>query len=120
MRKDVETAFAAKSFGTLSAKYGESQSVELKLENEYEEDSPVTLFRFNDVNELSRWFQEKHQHAEHMFVPEPVTCRDFGGELSCKYELPALTLHHGNYLLGFKARREEQCTFLTQVYIYWG
>jgi hypothetical protein len=120
MRKDVEAAFAAKSFATLSVRYGGSQSVELKLEDEYEEESPVTIFRFSGVNELSRWFHEKHQYTAHMFVPEPVVCRDFGGEFGCEYELPALTLHHGKYLLGFKARREGQCTVLKQVYIYWG
>lgn len=120
MRKDVEAGFAAKSFAQLPAKYGESQSVELKLEDEYEEESPVTLFKFSGVGELSRWFHEKHQYTEHMFVPEQVVCRDFGGEVGCEYELPALTLHHGKYLLGFKARREGQCTLLTQVYIYWG
>ena len=112
MRKDVEAAFLGKSFAALSAKHGKSQSVELKLEDEYEEDSPVTILSFSGLNELSRWFQEKHQHTDHMLVPEPVVCLDFGGEFSCEYELPALTLHHGKYLLGFKAKREEQCTVL--------
>jgi hypothetical protein len=120
MRKDVEAAFVAKSFAKLSAKYGEFQPVELKLEDEYEEENPITIFKFSRVGELSRWFHEKHQYTEHMFVPEPVVCRDFGGEFGCEYELPALTLHHGKYLLGFKARREGQCTVLTQVHIYWG
>ena len=120
MRKDVEAAFVAKSLATLSAKYKGSESVELKLENEYEVESPITILRFDGVSELSRWFHEKHQHAEHMFVPKPAVCRDFGGEFGCEYDLPALTLHHGNYLLGFKARREGRCTALTQVYIYSG
>jgi hypothetical protein len=120
MRKDVEAAFAAKSFTDLLAKYGESQSVEVKLEDEYEEENPVTVLKFSGIGELARWFHEKHQHTEHMFVPEPVVCRDFGGGFGCEYELPTLTLHHGKYLLGFKARREGQCTLLAQVFIYWG
>jgi len=120
MRKDVEAAFTAKSFATLSPKYGESPAVELKVEDEYEDERPVSIIRFNDVEELSHWFREKHQDAEHMVVPEPVVCRDFGSDFSCEYELPALTLHHGKYLVGFKARRAGQCTVLTQVSIYWG
>jgi hypothetical protein len=120
MRKDVEAAFAAKSFADLSVKYGGSQTIELKLEDEYEDENPITIFKFSGIGELSRWFHEKHQYAEHMFVPEQVVCRDFGGEFGCEYELPALTLHHGKYLLGFKARREGQCTLLTAVYIHWG
>jgi hypothetical protein len=120
MRKDVEASFAAKSFGEISAKYGESQSVELKLENEYEDEEPVSITKFSSVGELSRWFGEKHQYIEHMLVPEQVVCRDLGDGFSCEYELPALTLHHGVYLLGFTARREGQCTLLAQVYIYWG
>jgi len=115
IRKDVEAAFARKSFAGIAAKYGESESVELKLQDEYEEESPVTVFKFNSISALSRWFHEKHEHTGQMLIPEHVVCRDF----DCEYGLPALTLHHGTYLLGFKAKREGQCTLLTQVYIYW-
>jgi hypothetical protein len=115
IRKDVEAAFAGKSFTGIAEKYGESKLVELKLENEYEEENPITIFKFNSLSELSEWFYEKHQATEHMLIPGQVVCR----ALSCEYELPPLALHHGTYLLGSKSKRVGQCTSLTQIYIYW-
>lgn len=116
LRKDVENAFLSKSFLGIANKYGESQRVQVTLENEYDDENPTVTLEFKSIAELSTWFFEKHEFSEHMLIPSPVHCRGEG----CTYALPKLTLHHGIYLLGFEARKVERCTSLTRLHIQWG
>jgi hypothetical protein len=116
LRKDVEQALVSKSFAGIAEKYGESAGVQVTLENEYDDESPTTILRFKSIAEFSRWFFEKHEFSEHMFIPQPVVCRSEG----CRYRQPELTLHHGKYLLGFAAQRAGQCMSLSQIRIQWG
>lgn len=112
----MEKAFLSKSFLALANKHGESQGLQLVLENEYDEENPTVVLEFKSVAELSTWFLEKHEFSERMIIPSPVNC----GSDGCTYALPELTLHHGIYLLGFEARKIGRCTPLTQLRIHWG
>ena len=115
-RRDVEKAFSSKSFLGVAEKYGDSKLVEVILENEYDEDNPTVVRKFNSISEFSEWFLEKHQFNENMILPAPVVCRDHG----CRYQLPELALHHGTYLLGFDTTKVGRCTLLTRIHIHWG
>jgi hypothetical protein len=112
----VEQAFLSKSFLRIADKYGESQQLQLILENEYDEESPTVIVEFKGISELSTWFFEKHEFSEHMIIPSPANCDSEG----CVYSLPELMLHHGIYLLGFKARKIGRCMPLIQLRIRWG
>jgi hypothetical protein len=116
LRKDVEAAFVAKSFAAIINTYGSSSSVSLELGNDYDEDHPTKTLHFKNLSALSVWFHEQHEYTEHMFIPETVRC----SVLSCKYEVPEVTLHHGVYLAGFKGHVVGTCTTLVQVSIFWG
>jgi hypothetical protein len=116
LRKDVEEAFLSKSFLSIANKYGDAQRVRLILEDEYNEESPTMSLEFKSISELSTWFFEKHEYAEHMIIPSPVHCRGN----ACTYAAPELTLHHGVYLLGFETRKVGRSTPLTQLHIQWG
>lgn len=115
-RKDVEEAFLGKSFSTLSEKYGGTRSIALKVENEYNEDTPVSVHRFKDLSELSTWFINEYHYVPRMLIPEQHSCRTS----SCEYTFPPTTTHHALYLFGFKIKKSRQCTRITEIYVYEG
>jgi hypothetical protein len=116
LRRDVEAAFVSKSFAAVARTYRSRSPVELKLEDEMDDEHPHKTFTFSSLSKLSAWFYEKHQYAPHMIIPTAVACSDF----HCEYEMPELTMHHGTYLTGFKGKVVGKCTSLIQVSIYWG
>ena len=115
LRPELETAFKTTAFGALVDKYGGPGSVQIRLQNLYDDDNPLTIIRFDNLSGLATWFDEKHKHANSMFVPEKVTCREF----DCNYVLPEQTLHHGTYLLGFETVMIGECTYVTELSLSW-
>jgi hypothetical protein len=115
IRRDVEIAFKDKSMTALVGKYGGAVPVQIRRLHFYDDESPLTILRFDNLLALATWFDDTHKHASSMFVPDKGTC----GEFECRYELPEFTLHHGTYLMGFETARIEHCTYLTEVSFSW-
>ena len=116
LKQDIEQAFLTKSFIEFSRKYGDSGFVELKVENEYNEEKPIETHTFKNILAMNDWFWKMHQYTGSMLIPEPVKC----DKNNCSYDLPRYTLHHGAYLLGFESSRVKKCSKLKSIYIYWG
>ena len=114
LKHTVELAFTKKSFSLLGDSIHRDQPITLKVENEYDEEQPISLYHFDELSAMSDWFYDQYQYAASMLIPMRLACDSFG----CSYELPRTTLHHGIYLLGFQTKPGKQCVELTSMYIY--
>jgi hypothetical protein len=115
LRMDVEAAFESRSLTQLVERYSAPGPVQVRVQNFYDDDFPLQIRDFGDLAALAAWFDETHESAPVMFVPEKAYCDEF----ECLYDLPDETLHHGIYLLGFESLLHKDCRVLREVSISW-
>src|SRR5262245_55221387 len=83
LKNDVEAAFKSRSLAQLVERYSAPGPVQVRVQNFYDDDFPLQIRNFDDLSALAAWFDETHDSAPVMFVPDKAYCNEF----ECLYDL---------------------------------
>jgi len=114
MKVNIESSFLNKSFIDLLKNDIGTPSVQLVVEDEYDEDQPISKYSYQNLESFSKAFFSMEQYTNSMIVPQRYICLSLG----CDYMPPRLTLHHATYLVDFSFTLNHTCLKKIKISIY--
>lgn len=114
IKAKIESAFLNKSFINLLKSDIGAPSVKLVVEDEYDEDHPISKYNYQNLESFTKAFYSMERYTNSMIIPQRHVCHSSG----CDYVLPRLTLHHATYLVAFSFNVKQSCLQTINISIY--